>query len=104
MPVLVDRGADGCHILAGPDSPAISRHRKAAEWIEIGLLNNMPEAALDGTEQQFLSLMGAAAGESWVHLRFFHLPGVPRSDRARRRLARSYLDLGQASGLDGLIV
>src|SRR5689334_22265300 len=101
MPLLVDRGADGCHIVAGPDSPAISRHRKGAEWIEIGLLNNMPEAVLDGTEQQFLALLGAAAGESWVHVRFFHLPGVPRSERARRRLARSYLDLRQAPGLDG---
>jgi homoserine O-succinyltransferase len=64
----------------------------------------MPEAALDATEQQFLALLGAAAGDSWVHLRFFQLPGVPRSERARRRLARSYLDLKHVADLDGLIV
>src|SRR5579871_3714732 len=104
MPVLVDRAAGGCNILAGPDGPTASRHPKGAEWIEIGLLNNMPETALDGTEQRFLALLSAAAGDSWVHLRFFELPGVPRSDRARRRLAQSYLDLARVSDLDGLIV
>jgi homoserine O-succinyltransferase/O-acetyltransferase len=104
MPVLVDRAAGGCNILAGPDGPTASRHPKGAEWIEIGLLNNMPETALDGTEQQFLTLLAAAAGDSWVHLRFFELPGVPRSDRARRRLAQSYLDLRRVVDLDGLIV
>jgi homoserine O-succinyltransferase len=104
MPVLVDRGADGCHILAGPDSPVAPRHPRGAEWIEIGLLNNMPETALESTEQQFLALLAAAAGASWVHLRFVQLPGVPRSDRARRRLARSYLDLKHVADLDGLIV
>jgi len=104
MPLLVDRGADGCHILAGPDSQTISRHPKGGEWIEIGLVNNTPEAALDGTEQQFLALLGAAAGDSWVHLRFFQLSSVPRSERARRRLARPYLDLEHVADLDGLIV
>jgi homoserine O-succinyltransferase len=104
MPVLVDRGPGGCHILAGTDPTPAPRHDKGAEWIEIGLLNNMPEAALDGTEQQFLELLGAAAGDSWVHLRFFYLPGVPRSERARRLLSQSYFDVGSVPDLDGLIV
>ncbi len=80
--------------------------RLGSEWIEIGLLNNMPEAALEATEQQFLELLGAAAGDSWVHLRFFSLPGVPRSERGRSYLSQSYCDVTdiRRAELDGLIV
>jgi homoserine O-succinyltransferase len=110
MPVLVDRGPGGCSILAG-NEPAgerlqARRHPAGSEWIEIGLVNNMPEAALDATEQQFLDLLGAAAGDSWVHLRFFSLPDVPRSERGKAYLRRSYGDVGdiRTAALDGLIV
>src|ERR1700731_3380610 len=107
MPILIDRGPGGCSIVAGKDSPAqrlqARRHPAGGEWIEIGLVNNMPEAALEATEQQFLELLGAAAGDSWVHLRFFSLPGVPRSERGRSYLSRIYGEvetIGKA-GLDG---
>jgi homoserine O-succinyltransferase len=110
MPILIDRGPGGCSIVASKDTAAqrlqARRHPSGGEWIEIGLVNNMPEAALEATEQQFLELLGAAAGDSWVHLRFFSLPGVPRSARARGHLGQSYCDMGDVrkSGLDGLIV
>jgi homoserine O-succinyltransferase len=110
MPVLVDRGPGGCTIVAGKDSASqrlsARRHPAGSEWIEIGLINNMPEAALGSTEQQFLELIGAAAGDSWVHLRFFSLPGVPRSERGRSHLSRSYGDVEDIlkADLDGLIV
>jgi homoserine O-succinyltransferase len=110
MPVLVDRGPGGCIIVAGKDSASqrrsARRHPAGSEWIEIGLLNNMPEAALEATEQQFLELLEAAAGDSWVHLRFFSLPGVPRSERGRSYLSQSYGDVGdiRKAELDGLIV
>ncbi len=110
MPVLVDRGRAGCTIVtaAGGAAPKDGGHRPAAgaEWIEIGLVNNMPDAALEATEQQFVDLLAAAAGESWVHLRFFSLPGIPRSERASRNLGRSYGDAANIRkvGLDGLIV
>jgi homoserine O-succinyltransferase/O-acetyltransferase len=108
MPILVDRGSAGCEISARPGVPAerARLHPKGAEWIEIGLLNNMPDAVLEGTEQQFLDVLGAAAGDSWVHLRFFYLPSVPRSERAWGRLRRVYLDVedARAADLDGLIV
>src|SRR3984893_9285479 len=110
MPVLVDRGPGGCTIVAGTETACerleARRHPAGSEWIEIGLVNNMPEAALESTEQQFLELLGAAAGDSWVHLRFFSLPGVPRSERGRSYLSRSYGDVGdiRKAELDGLIV
>ncbi len=108
MPVLVDRGSLGCTILTHkePTRAEARRHPAGAEWIEIGLVNNMPDAALEATEQQFLDLLRAAAGESWVRLRFLTLPGVPRSERGRRYLSQSYGSVADLAGasLDGLIV
>jgi len=111
MPILVDRGPGGCSIVAGKDTAAermeARRHPAGSEWIEIGLVNNMPEAALEATEQQFLELIGAAAGDSWVHLRFFSLSDVPRSERGRSYLSHSYHDAAdirhaELDGLEGL--
>jgi homoserine O-succinyltransferase/O-acetyltransferase len=110
MPILVDRGPGGCSIVAGKGTAAerlkARRHPAGSEWIEIGLVNNMPEAALEATEQQFLELLGAAAGDSWIHLRFFSLPDVPRSERGRTYLSQSYHDAADIrhAELDGLIV
>jgi homoserine O-succinyltransferase/O-acetyltransferase len=108
MPVLVDRGSRGCTILTHkePARSATRRHPAGCEWIEVGLVNNMPEAALESTEQQFLDLLAAAAGDSWVRARFFSLPGVPRSERMQRHIRRSYADAADigAADLDGLIV
>jgi homoserine O-succinyltransferase/O-acetyltransferase len=110
MPILLDRGPGGCTIVVGKDTAAerrqARRHPAGCEWIEIGLINNMPEAALEATEQQFLDLLSATAGDSWIHLRLFSLPGVPRSERARSYLSRSYGDVGDIrhADLDALIV
>jgi len=107
MPVLIDRASLGCTILTGKESVRPPRrHPSGCEWIEVGLVNNMPDAALESTEQQFLDLLAAAAGESWVRVRFLALRGAPRSERTQRHLRQSYLDTADigAADLDGLIV
>jgi homoserine O-succinyltransferase len=74
--------------------------------LTLGLLNNMPDAALCVTERQFGELLRAAAGETGVELRLFALPGLERGERARAVMAGRYesaADLADA-GLDGLIV
>ena len=109
MPVLVDRGSGGCHIHAKAnhcDQAAQSlRGQTGSEWIEIGLLNNMPDAALEPTELQFLEILSSAAEDRWIHLRFFSLPNVPRSERGRAHL-KQYFDIRDLwrADLDGLIV
>lgn len=73
--------------------------------LEIGLVNNMPDTALAGTERQFLSLLNAASDNLVVHLTFYALPDVPRSDVGRRYMS-SYCvvdDLWDRP-LDGLII
>ena len=74
--------------------------------LQIGLVNNMPDAALQATERQFRALLQEAAGARPVRLRLFHMAGIPRGEMARRVLARDYapLDALPCEGLDALIV
>jgi homoserine O-succinyltransferase len=74
--------------------------------LKIGLLNNMPDAALCATERQFGELLRAAAGDVEVELRLFALPGLIRGERARAQMAGRY-ETAEAmadAGLGGLIV
>jgi homoserine O-succinyltransferase len=81
-------------------SPAFGRA------IRIGLVNNMPDAALKSTERQFRELLLRAAGDRAASLRVFSIPGVPRSDAGRRHVSEHHEDIEKLwdAGLDGLIV
>lgn len=74
--------------------------------IEVALLNNMPDSALEATELQFGNLLAAAAGPMEVRLRCFSLPEIARGETARRRIADHYCDLRDLwdCDLDALIV
>jgi homoserine O-succinyltransferase/O-acetyltransferase len=54
--------------------------------LAIGLVNNMPDGALEATEAQFTRLLSAAADSLRVRLRFSFLPEVPRSENGRAHL------------------
>jgi homoserine O-succinyltransferase/O-acetyltransferase len=74
--------------------------------LAIGLVNNMPDAALKTTERQFRELLErAAAGVPFV-LRMFSFPELPRSADGRRYIAEHHEPIENlwASDLDGLIV
>jgi homoserine O-succinyltransferase len=74
--------------------------------LEIGLVNNMPDAALQATERQFMRLLKAGAGNNHVRLHCFSLPSVERGPAAQARIDSLYsnvADLGRIR-LDGLIV
>jgi homoserine O-succinyltransferase len=82
------------------------RHREHDE-IVIGLVNNMPEAALEATEAQFTGLLRSAAVPFAIRLRFSYLPEVPRGPAGIERVGNgSYWPIDEllADGLDGLIV
>ena len=85
----------------GLDTP-----RSAREPIEIALVNNMPDAALQTTEQQFSELLGAAGGGYDIRLRLFSFPELIRSDAGRAYVANHYesIDSLWGGGFDGLIV
>ena len=73
--------------------------------IDVGLVNNMPDAALDATERQFRALLDGASDGVPVRLTIYSLPEVPRTEFGRQRTAR-YTPLEQlwTRNHDGLIV
>jgi len=75
-------------------------------WLDIGLVNNMPDAALEATERQFRALLNSAANGVQVRLWLYALPEISRSEAARRHIAARYSELDSLWGrrLDGLIV
>jgi homoserine O-succinyltransferase len=77
----------------------------AATRLDIGLVNNMPDAALDATERQFRALFGAATARMVVRVKLYTLPDVPRADVGRRHVS-GYGDIADLwdDHLDGLIV
>lgn len=74
--------------------------------LTIGLLNNMPDAALEATERQFALLLNAASGDLPVRLLLFALPGVPRGASVAAHISRSYSGIEEMKGMaiDALIV
>ena len=74
--------------------------------LDIGLVNNMPDAALKATERQFARLLATASGTIDVHLHLFSLGTVPRGGAARNFMDGRYGDLDalERTRLDGLIV
>ncbi len=74
--------------------------------LRVGLVNNMPDAALAVTERQFRVLVEAAAPERVVELHLFHIPGVSRGSSAQARLRTRYRPVAvvDRADLDALIV
>jgi homoserine O-succinyltransferase/O-acetyltransferase len=91
-------------------SPAKHRSRAAEprsrEPIEIALVNNMPDAALQTTEQQFGALLGAAGAEYDIKLHLFSFPELMRGPAGRAYVAAHYepIDRLWSGEFDGLIV
>ena len=94
------RCSTGC---ASPSAQCIERRSRN---LAIGLVNNMPDGALESTEQQFISLLNEASGELAVSLSLYSLPGIPRSASARNRIDQLYRSAESLwdTELDGLIV
>lgn len=74
--------------------------------MHIGLLNMMPDAALEATERQFFRLVGAANPIVQFHMHPFTIGGLPRGEAGLEHIAKHYETFEQIrhDGLDGLIV
>jgi homoserine O-succinyltransferase len=87
----------------------IDRQRAARQDIRelhIGLLNMMPDAALQVTERQFMRLVGACNRIAQFHVHPFSIPGIARGAQMRAHIDRYYLTFEDVvrDGLDALIV
>jgi homoserine O-succinyltransferase len=64
-----------------------ARHQDIRE-MHIGLLNMMPDAALEATERQFFRLVGASNSIVQFHMHPFSIEGLQRGDKAREHIER----------------
>jgi homoserine O-succinyltransferase/O-acetyltransferase len=80
--------------------------KNADSGLTIGLINNMPDSALQATERQFTQLLRTAASHARIHFHYFSLPSISRSQLAQSRIDRQYTDIAALGRLqiDGLIV
>src|SRR5581483_679776 len=67
-------------------SPSPPHRGSAQHPVVVGLVNNMPDTALEATEAQFARLLEAASGPLPVRLRFYFLPEVPRGEAGLEHL------------------
>ncbi|MBH5373411.1 homoserine O-succinyltransferase MetA [Bradyrhizobium glycinis] len=104
MTILIDKD----QVIAGPTLVPAAHElaRDAGAELTIGLVNNMPDAALKATERQFMKLLQAAAGSRRIRFHCFSLPSVKRSPEAKWHVESEYSDLSdlERGKFDGLIV
>jgi homoserine O-succinyltransferase len=74
--------------------------------LHIGLLNMMPDAALEATERQFFRLIGESNQIAQFYVHPFTLSALPRSKEAATHIEKYYEDFEtiKADGLDALII
>lgn len=85
--------------------PERAQHQDIRE-MHIGLLNMMPDAALQATERQFFRLVGESNQIAQLYVHPFTLPEIERSDDTKAYIAKYYepFEKLQDEGLDALIV
>jgi homoserine O-succinyltransferase len=95
---LIDEGED----ILQPDRAS---HQHIRE-LHIGLLNIMPDAALEATERQFFRLVGACNQIAQFHVHPFTIEGLERGDEAQAHIDKYYesFDKIKLDGLDALII
>jgi homoserine O-succinyltransferase len=109
MPVLLDSGPFGYRLFTAAGHPRGKEPPdfRESNYVDLGLINNMPDSALEQTDRQILKLLDAAANDILVRLKLYALPDFPREDRGRKHLSRLHYynvdDLWNVR-LDGLIV
>lgn len=88
----------------GSSSADLREH--SSKCLTIGLVNNMPDTALEATERQFVSLLNAASAGISIRLMRYALPEIPRGEAAACHIEKFYSSVEDLWGthLDGLIV
>jgi len=101
LPAFDRLEAEGIRVL----TPARARDQDIRE-LHVGLLNMMPDAALEATERQFFRLIGESNPIAQFYVHPFTLPELERGDAAKAHIERYYESFEQirADGLDALIV
>ncbi len=82
-----------------------ARHQDIRE-LHVGVLNMMPDAALEATERQFMRRLGNSSRIVQLYVHLFTVPGLNRGAEAQQHIDtyyRKFEDL-QKEGLDALVI
>ena len=100
LPTFSRLRAEGENVL----DPARAQKQDIRE-MHIGLLNMMPDAALEATERQFFRIIGDSNQIAQFHMHPFSLPELSRGEKATAHIEQYYdsFESIKAAGLDALI-
>jgi len=109
MPLVAHNSLPTFERLRRDGITVLSTGRAAGQTIRelhIGLLNMMPDAAIEATERQFYRLVGESNPIAQFYMHPFTLPTLPRGAKAQAHIAQFYesFDAIRAKGLDALII
>ena len=109
MPLVDNTGLPSYRRLREEGTEVLEKHRAQEQDIRelhIGLLNMMPDAALEPTERQFLRLIDSCNRIAQFYVYPFSPAVIPRGDGARRHIDQYYFEFDalQEKGLDALII
>lgn len=109
MPIVANSGLPSFERFRREGGDVLTRDRAESQDIRelhIGLMNNMPDAALEATERQFLRLIGGCNRIAQFYVYPFSPASVARGPEARAHIDAFYHDFDQlkTEGLDALIV
>ncbi len=109
MPLVANTNLPSFRRLRDTGETVISRdhalHQDIRE-LHIGLLNMMPDKALEATERQFLRLVGESNQIAQFYVHPFTLKEITRGVEGSKHIADYYQDIGEIKeqGLDALII
>lgn len=109
MPLIAHSNLPSFKRLQQEGETVLSKNRanhQAIRELHIGLLNMMPDAALEATERQFFRLIGRSNQIAQFYLHPFTLSSIERGDKAQTHIEQHYLDFNKIKkqGLDALII
>lgn len=109
MALLIERRGRLSRWNGGEEQPALmdaATSAAAGALLRVALVNNMPDTAIEDTEEQFFALLDAAAGQHVVVVKLLHVAEVPRGERAASYLAANYTAAHDclSARLDGAII
>lgn len=109
MPLIAHSSLPSFERLAAEGEIVLSKDRanhQVIRELHIGLLNMMPDAALEATERQFFRLIGHSNQIAQFYLHPFTLSSIPRGDKAKKHIKAHYQNFDEikAQGLDALII
>lgn len=109
MPLVAHNDLPSFARLRDEGVTVLARERAAHQEIRelhVGLLNMMPDAALEATERQFFRLVGESNPIAQFYVHPFTIPALPRGEAGQAHIDKFYesFERIREQGLDALII